>query len=48
VQREFNRRMKQKFQDAGIEIASTGKTILMQIPQPSELAPEQMPRRAAG
>ncbi|MBR1224821.1 MULTISPECIES: mechanosensitive ion channel domain-containing protein [unclassified Bradyrhizobium] len=48
VQREFNRRMKQKFQDGGIEIASTGQTILMQIPQPSEVMPEQMPRRAAG
>ena len=48
VQREFNRRMKQKFQDAGIEIASAGQTILMQVPQPSEAAPEQMPRRAAG
>ncbi|MBA2399010.1 MAG: mechanosensitive ion channel, partial [Bradyrhizobium sp.] len=48
VQREFNRRMKQKFQDAGIEIASTGQTILMQVPQPAEMAPESMPRRAAG
>ena len=48
VQREFNRRMKQRFQDGGIEIASTGQTILMQIPQPSEVAPDQMPRRAAG
>jgi moderate conductance mechanosensitive channel len=40
VQREFNRRMKQKFQEAGIEIASTGKTILMQIPQAPESAAE--------
>jgi small-conductance mechanosensitive channel len=48
VQREFNRRMKQRFQEAGIEIASTGQTILMQIPQAPELAPEAMPRRAAG
>ena len=48
VQREFNRRMKQRFQECGIEIASTGQTILMQIPQPSEPATEQMPRRAAG
>ena len=48
VQREFNRRMKQKFQEAGIEIASTGQTILMQLPQPAEIAAESMPRRAAG
>jgi small-conductance mechanosensitive channel len=48
VQREFNRRMKQKFQDVGIEIASTGQTILMQFPQSPELAPDAMPRRAAG
>lgn len=48
VQREFNRRMKQRFQEAGIEIASTGQTILMQIPQPAEIAPDAMPRRAAG
>jgi len=48
VQREFNRRMKQRFQDGGIEIASTGQTILMQLPQAPELAPESMPRRAAG
>jgi small-conductance mechanosensitive channel len=48
VQREFNRRMKQRFQESGIEIASTGQTILMQIPQPAEMAPDAMPRRAAG
>ncbi|MGH6751492.1 MAG: mechanosensitive ion channel family protein, partial [Bradyrhizobium sp.] len=48
VQREFNRRMKQRFQEAGIEIASTGQTILMQIAQAPESAAEAMPRRAAG
>ncbi|CAN7627763.1 mechanosensitive ion channel [Bradyrhizobium sp. LjRoot220] len=48
VQREFNRRMKRRFQESGIEIASTGQTILMQIPQPSEATPDQKPRRAAG
>ena len=48
VQREFNRRMKQKFQEAGIEIASSGQTILMQFPQPADTAPDAMPRRAAG
>ena len=48
VQREFNRRMKRRFQECGIEIASTGQTILMQIPAPAELAPDSMSRRAAG
>lgn len=48
VQREFNRRMKQRFQEAGIEIASTGQTILMQIPQAPEIAPDAKPRRAVG
>jgi len=48
VQREFNRRMKRKFQEAGIEIASTGQTILMQIPLAPEMAAGSMPRRAAG
>ena len=28
--------MKQRFQDNGIEIASAGQTILMQIPAPAE------------
>ncbi|MDB5655213.1 MAG: small-conductance mechanosensitive channel, partial [Tardiphaga sp.] len=32
VQREFNRRMKLRFQQEGIEIASPGQTILMQVP----------------
>jgi small-conductance mechanosensitive channel len=50
VQREFNRRMKRRFQESGIEIASPGRTILMQVPAsvaPDE-APGAMPRRAAG
>ena len=33
VQREFNRRMKRRFQECGIEIASAAQTILMQIPR---------------
>jgi moderate conductance mechanosensitive channel len=37
-----------KFQEAGIEIASTVQTILMQLPQPAEAAVEARPRRAAG
>jgi small-conductance mechanosensitive channel len=48
VQREFNRRMKRRFQECGIEIASSGQTFLMQVPAQSDLAPESMPRRAAG
>ena len=37
VQREFNRRMKRRFQECGIEIASAGQTILMQIPAPADV-----------
>jgi small-conductance mechanosensitive channel len=48
VQREFNRRMKRRFQDNGIEIASAGQTILMQLPAPSEPDTNALPRRAAG
>jgi moderate conductance mechanosensitive channel len=47
VQREFNRRMKRRFQECGIEIASAGQTILMQIPV-LEAGSDSMPRRAAG
>ena len=47
VQREFNRRMKRRFQECGIEIASAAQTILMQIPAPVDVAPDSMPRRAA-
>ncbi len=48
VQREFNRRMKRRFQECDIEIASAGQTILMQIPAPAEVAANAVPRRAAG
>jgi small-conductance mechanosensitive channel len=48
VQREFNRRMKRRFQECGIEIASASQTILMQIPMPVDIAANAMPRRAAG
>ena len=48
VQREFNRRMKRRFQKGGIEIASPGQTILMQIPAPADVASDSMLRRAAG
>lgn len=45
VQREFNRRMKRRFQECGIEIATAGQTILMQVPA-AESAKEP-PRRFA-
>ena len=49
VQREFNRRMKRRFQECGIEIASGKQTILMQLPTPArDDAPELVPRRAMG
>jgi len=49
VQREFNRRMKRRFQECGIEIASSGQTILMAIPTAvADRADDAMPRRAAG
>ncbi len=47
VQREFNRRMKRRFQECGIEIASPGQTILMQIPAPADVATNSVPRWAA-
>ena len=48
VQREFNRRMKRRFQECGIEIAAASQTILVQIPAPADAEPDAMPRRAAG
>ncbi|OCK58858.1 mechanosensitive ion channel domain-containing protein [Bradyrhizobium sp. LMTR 3] len=46
VQREFNRRMKRRFQEFGVEIAPASQTILMQVPAPADAAAK--PRRAAG
>ncbi|WP_314947860.1 mechanosensitive ion channel domain-containing protein [Bradyrhizobium cosmicum] len=48
VQREFNRRMKLRFQQNGIEVASPVQTILMQIAPPADSADNLTPRRAAG
>ena len=48
VQREFNRRMKRRFQEADIEMATASQTILLAIPAPADAAPNTMPRRAAG
>ena len=47
VQREFNRRMKRRFQECGIEMANPGATVLIQVPAPSDTAPGEMPKRAA-
>ena len=48
VQREFNRRMKRRFQECGLEIASAGQTILMQVAAPADVASDPVPRRTAG
>ena len=48
VQREFNRRMKLRFQQNGINIASATQTILMHIAPPADAAANLTPRRAAG
>ena len=48
VQREFNRRMKRRFQECGVEIVPTSQVFLMQVPAPAEVASNGMPRRAAG
>ena len=42
-QREFNRRVKRRFQECGIEIASSGQTILMQIPAPPDVTSDAVP-----
>ncbi|MEW6147789.1 MAG: mechanosensitive ion channel domain-containing protein [Bradyrhizobium sp.] len=48
VQREFNRRMKLRFQQNGIEVASATQTILMHVVPPMDSAAHLKPRRAAG
>lgn len=48
VQREFNRRMKLRFQQNGINVASATQTILMHIAPPADSAVNLAPRRAAG
>jgi small-conductance mechanosensitive channel len=47
VQREFNRRMKRRFQDCGIEIANGSQTILM-VPVADDDDAHPARRRAAG
>lgn len=49
VQREFNRRMKLRFQDEDIEIASNNQTVFLQGPlSPAEIEAQPTQRRAAG
>jgi moderate conductance mechanosensitive channel len=49
VQREFNRRMKRRFQESGIEIVPSSQVFLMQVPAPADAeASDALPRRAAG
>ncbi len=48
VQREFNARMKRRFQECGIEIANTSQTILMQAPVAEEFDAQPARRRVAG
>ncbi|MGB3866453.1 MAG: mechanosensitive ion channel domain-containing protein, partial [Xanthobacteraceae bacterium] len=54
VQREFNRRMKQRFQQEDVEIASNSQTLVLQQGsvaveiEPPPSAPSSPPRRAAG
>ncbi|MCO5130555.1 MAG: mechanosensitive ion channel [Xanthobacteraceae bacterium] len=47
VQREFNRRMKLRFQDEGIELASNASTLVVQAPLPVEIETPPPQRRAA-
>jgi hypothetical protein len=39
--------MKRRFQERGIEIASTDQTILMQLPAPADMVADTRQRRAA-
>jgi small-conductance mechanosensitive channel len=48
VQREFNRRMKRRFQECGIEIAPASQTVLLQVPAPADAIESATPRRAVG
>jgi small-conductance mechanosensitive channel len=48
VQREFNRRMKRRFQECDIEIASGSQTILMQMPVAEDAGAGPVRRLATG
>ncbi len=47
VQREFNRRVKLRFQDEGIELASNSSLLVVQAPLPVAIEPPPSQRRAA-
>ena len=49
VQREFNRRLKRRFQESGVEIVPSGQVFLMQVPPPApaDVSMNAPPRRAA-
>jgi small-conductance mechanosensitive channel len=47
VQREFNRRMKRRFQEFGIEIARSSQTIVVQLPSAAEGDAEPTRRRSS-
>jgi hypothetical protein len=50
VQREFNRRLKRRFQECGIEIVPSSQMFLMQVPAPapaSDDASAEAPQRRA-
>jgi small-conductance mechanosensitive channel len=47
VQREFNRRVKQRFQQHGIAIASPNQTLVIQSANPAEVEPPDVTRRSA-
>jgi hypothetical protein len=40
--------MKRRFHEAGIEIAPASQTVLLQVPASADIAPNALPRRAAG
>jgi moderate conductance mechanosensitive channel len=48
VQREFNRRMKRRFQDCGVAIANSSQTILIQTGAAEDSDAQPARRRAAG
>ena len=50
VQREFNRRMKRRFQECGVEVAPSSPTILLQIPASpaADASSSAVVRRATG
>ncbi|MBV9460420.1 MAG: hypothetical protein JO141_23325 [Bradyrhizobium sp.] len=48
MQREFNRRLKRRFQESAIEIVPSSQVFLMQVPASALASDDTQPRRAAG